>query len=63
MTADLRVILEKNQFSAATTPDGKYMVMYTSILEVMNMEVLRLYREKNDMGWTVDQFGLNFGRL
>ncbi len=63
MTTDLRVILEKNQFSAATTPDGKYMVMYSSILEVMNMEVLRLYREKNDMGWTVDQLGLNFGRL
>lgn len=63
MTVELKNVLTRNSIGAATTPEAKYMVMYSSIVEVMNMEVLRLYREKNDMGWTLDQIGVNFGEL
>ena len=63
MTLELKTILASNNFSASNNPDAKYMVMYSSLSEVMNMEILRLYREKNDSGWVLDQIGLNFGQM
>lgn len=63
MTTELKTILDHNQFNQVTSPDAKYMVMNSSLAEVMNMEILRLYREKNDTGWVLDQIGVNFGQM
>jgi hypothetical protein len=39
------------------------MVLYSALSEVINMETLRLYRERNDMGWTLEELGVSFGKL
>ncbi len=63
MTKNLKVFLEANKYDPASPDLVKETVMKSSIMEAMNIELLSLYRQKNDMGWVLDQAGINFGQL
>ncbi len=63
MTKNLKVFLEANKYDPTSSDIVKETVMKSSIMEAMNIELLSLYRQKNDMGWVLDQAGINFGQL
>ena len=63
MTKNLKVFLEANKYDPAASDLVKETVMKSSIMEAMNIELLSLYRQKNDMWWVLDQAGVNFGQL
>lgn len=63
MTKNLKVFLEANKYDPTASDLVKETVMKSSIMEAMNIELLSLYRQKNDMGWVLDQAGINFGQL
>ncbi len=63
MTKNLKVFLTENKYDPASPDLIKETVMKSSIMEAMNIELLSLYRQKNDMGWVLDQAWVNFGQL
>ncbi len=63
MTKNLRVLLTENKYDPASPDLIKETVMKSAIMEVMNIEIINISRQKNDMGWVLDQAGINFGQL
>ncbi len=48
MNTELRPLLSRNGYNAKNSAEVQYAILYSSILEVMNMEMIRLQRENND---------------
>lgn len=63
MDSEIRQLLIRNGYDSLKSQEEIYAVLYSAVIEVMNMEVLRLRREGNDNGTTLKQIGINFGKI
>ena len=64
MNTELHTLLARNRYDTTwDNLEAGYAILYSSILEVMNMEMIRLQRENNDKWMVMRQIGVNFGEL